>query len=204
MTKKRPPNVSYYSDRQGTIRWRYRKKGRPESQTRAMFGSPEWWTWYQLADQAKPPPVGSSRTKPGSIDALAVAYYASGEWGALRPNTQVTYRGILDRFRGAQPKSKRWGDLPAAEVDSKFIRRAMDAMASRPHAANNMLKVLRALFRFAVDREWRTDNPTQWCCQSNGNSSPLRGVRAGEGIPMRRASSTRPGLPSVGLYMSLC
>ncbi len=44
----------------------------------------------------------------------------------------------------------------------------------------------------------------RWCCQSNGNSSPLVGVRAGEAGPMRRASSTRPRRPSVGLCMSLC
>ncbi|WP_395651942.1 recombinase family protein, partial [Brevundimonas sp.] len=34
------------------------------------------------------------------------------------------------------------------------------------------------------------------CCQSNGNSSPLRGVRAGEARTMRRTSATRPGRPS--------
>jgi len=42
------------------------------------------------------------------------------------------------------------------------------------------------------------------CCQSNANSSPLRGVRAGEARPMRRASSTQPERLSVGPCMSLC
>lgn len=162
MTTKRPPNASYYTDRHGAVRWRFRKKNCPESQTTAVFGSSEWWTWYEHAKAAKLPPIGSSRTKPGSMDDLAVAYYASADWAALKPTTRRTYKGIIDRFRDAQPKGKRWGDLPAKDIDARFVRRAMDAMSDRSAAANNMLKVLRALFRFAVDRDWRSDNPVQF------------------------------------------
>lgn len=42
------------------------------------------------------------------------------------------------------------------------------------------------------------------CCQSNANSSPLAGVRAGEASPMRRASSNGPGRTSFGRCKFLC
>ena len=42
------------------------------------------------------------------------------------------------------------------------------------------------------------------CCQSNDNLSPLSTGKAGDAEPMRRASSTQPGLLSVGPCMSLC
>ena len=162
MTAKRPPNVSYYRDRQGVTRWRFRKKNCPESQTRFAFGTSDWWAWYDQACRATLAPIGSARTALGSIDALAVAYYGSAEWSALKPTTRRTYKDIIDRFRDAKPKAKRWGSLPAKDVDAKFIRKAMDAKGERTAAANNLLKILRALFTFAVDRGWRDDNPAQF------------------------------------------
>ncbi|RYG87862.1 MAG: hypothetical protein EON59_06185 [Alphaproteobacteria bacterium] len=157
---RRPPNVSYYSDRHGKLRWRFRKKGYRDCQTAEVFDSKAWWVWYEHASQGKLPPVGSGRTKPGSIDALAVAYYASAEWQALRPTTRKTYKGILDRFRDRTIGATRLGFLPVKQIEPKHIRRVIDSMADRSAAANNLLKVLRIVLSFAADRGWRDDNPT--------------------------------------------
>jgi integrase len=98
--------------------------------------------------------VGASRTKPGSIHALGVAYYASADFLGLKPNTQKTYKGIFDRYRD------KYGDNPVALLEARHIRGHMDKMASTPAAANNLLKVLRAVMRFALDRGFIRVDPT--------------------------------------------
>lgn len=151
---KKPPYVSHYRDRHRKLRWRFRRPGFPESQTVALFGSAEWWEWYRAASTAEAKPLGASRTKPGSFSALVVAYYASAEWRQLRATTQTTYRNIIERFR------KQAGELPVAMISTANVRKWLDNRADTPAAANNFLKVLRALMRFAVDRSWRRDDPT--------------------------------------------
>lgn len=154
-----PRYVSYYLDRHGVRRWRYRQKGHPESQTRELYDSREWWIWYDRAKATTSPPIGSSRTGPGTIDALAVDFYASAEWQIMRETTRRTYKGILDRFRDMAPSGKRYGSLPVNELQPMHIRKMLDRMADRSAAANNLLKVLRAVLAFAVSRDWRQDNP---------------------------------------------
>lgn len=151
---KRPRNVSYYYDRHGKMRWRFRKKGTPESQTREPFGTELWWSWYSDASKASPVAVNAQRTRPGSIHALAVAYYASADFQRLSAATQRTYRGILDRYRD------KYGDNPVALLEARHIRGQMDKQAATPTAANNMLKVLRAVMRFALARGLVRNDPT--------------------------------------------
>lgn len=152
--KKKPAHASSYRDVRGKLRWRYRRVGFPESQTTALFGSEDWWAWYNAAAIAQPKPVASSRTKPGSIHALGVAYYGSADFLGLRPSTQRTYKGIFDRYRD------KYGDNPVALLEPRHIRSQMDKLAAHPTAANNMLKVLRAVMRFAVDRGFTRSDPT--------------------------------------------
>lgn len=159
--KRRPPNVSYYRDRHGVVRWRFRKAGLPESQSKDAFGTAAWWAWYEAARTSAAPAIGSGRTKPGSIDALAVAFYESGDWQTMEASTRKTYRGILDRYRDMTRDGLRYGDLPAAMLQASHIMTTMDRMAQTPTAANNLLKVLRKAFAFAVARKWRPDNPAQ-------------------------------------------
>jgi len=59
----------------------------------------------------------------------------------------------------------------------------------------------------AIDSGYRSAMSVQsslGCCQSNANSSPVDGARAGGVMPMRRASATQPVRLSVGPCMSLC
>lgn len=155
MPRSKPVHVSSYRDRHGVLRWRFRQPGKPQSQTRELFDSAAWWAWYDAAVRAVSPPIGASRVKPGSINALAVAYYASAEWAQMRPATHNTYRGIIERLR------TKHGDKSVAAIEAHHIRGMMDAMAATPSAANNLLKIFRALMRFAVERNWRPSDPSR-------------------------------------------
>lgn len=152
--KKKPPYVSCYRDRHDTLRWRYRRTGFSQSQTAALFGSEEWWAWYAQACNGQAIDLAANRLKSGTIHALSVAYYSSADFQGLKPRTQRTYKGILDRYRD------KYGDNPADLLEPRHIRAQMDKMAETPAAANNMLKVLRALMRFAFERGMVRSDPT--------------------------------------------
>lgn len=151
---KKPAYVSSYRDRHRVLRWRFRRPGYPQSQTREQFGTEAWWSWYAAADAATKVEIGSKRTLPGSFNAVVVAYYASADFKRLGPVTQTTYRNILDRFRTSA------GSLPVAKIEAKHVRTWLDNRADRPAAANTLLKVLRAVMRFALERGMVKIDPT--------------------------------------------
>ncbi|HYG26402.1 MAG TPA: hypothetical protein VD906_05810, partial [Caulobacteraceae bacterium] len=72
----------------------------------------------------------------------------------LRPTTQATYRGIIERFRN------KYGQLPVRGLERKHVMAMLDQRSATPAAANNLLKIIRLLMRFAVERGWRQDDPT--------------------------------------------
>ena len=123
---------------------------------KSLPGTEEFALEYQawLAGKSNQEGVGASRTKPGSVSALIAKYYRSAEWVNLSDATQSTYRGILERFRNDH------GDKPVAKLERRHVRDMMAAKANTPAAANNMVRMIRILMRFAIDEEWRKDDPT--------------------------------------------
>ncbi|HEY1749661.1 MAG TPA: tyrosine-type recombinase/integrase [Caulobacteraceae bacterium] len=157
MPAPKPRGVSSYFDRHGKRWWRFRAKGLKGSQTKALFGSAEWWTWYHAAEAGTAPPeqgAGAERTRPGTIGALVAAYYTSADWKQLGVSTRKGRRLKLDRFRAQH------ADKPAAGLEPRHIRGLMDEHAHAPSTANDLLKALRGLMRFAVERNLRKDDPT--------------------------------------------
>jgi integrase len=96
-----------------------------------------------------------SRAMPGSIDDLIIRYYGTPAWRGMQPSSQKTYRGIIERFREAH------GDKPVAAVQTRHLDAILGKMADRPAAANNLRKVLKRLFAYAVKAGMRPlrDNP---------------------------------------------
>lgn len=154
--KQRPKGVSCYRDRHGKLWWKFRGKGLKSSTTKALFDSADWWAWYNAAVNGERvrQGAGAERTAPGSLNALAVAYFTSSDWQLLSKSTQTSRRGILDRLRAEH------GDKPMKAMGPHHVRALLDARAATPQAANNMLKALRALVRFGIDRNLMTADPT--------------------------------------------
>lgn len=147
------PHASAFKDRHGKTRYRYRRKGQKSVCLPGVPGSREFAEAYEAASAGAALVVGAGRTKPGSINALAVVIYASAEWKMLKPATQATYRGIIERLRTD------YGDRPVAGIRSKHVLTMRDRRADTPAAANNLLKVLRWMMAIAVTRQMRPDNP---------------------------------------------
>ena len=99
MTSFRLKYVHQFIDHNGHPRFYFRRHGKRV----ALPGSPwsaEFMEAYQRAMSLKPvlQHIGSDRVKPRSIHALAIAYYDSAAFRALKPITQGVYRNIIERF----------------------------------------------------------------------------------------------------------
>lgn len=154
MTVLRLRYVHRFTDRHGRVR-HYFRRGRFRAALPGAPGSPEFMAAYQAALEGAPAPVGASRTVPGSVSALAVAFYTSAHWKGLRASTQKTYRGIIERFRVEH------GDKRVSMLRPEHVRRIVAAKADTPAAANNLLRVLHLMMQFAIDDGWRQDDPTR-------------------------------------------
>lgn len=154
MTKIRLPYIQEQRERSGKVNRYFRRRGCKLVPLPGLPGSAEFMAAYQAALAMAPLEIGASRTKPGTINALAVRYYASAEFTTLAPITKSTYRNRIERFRAEH------GDKPVAGLKREHVRALIDARAATPSAANNFLAMVGLLMRFAVDLGWRDDDPT--------------------------------------------
>jgi integrase len=99
--------------------------------------------------------IGSSRTLPGSFDALCVAYYQSAAFCALRETTRAARRSVIEAFRAQH------GTKPLRGLTRAHIHGIVGAKAATPEAANMLLKVLKVMLGFAVDIGLIAANPAQ-------------------------------------------
>lgn len=140
-------------DRHGKRRVRFRRDGFTTYLTVTPWGEEFMRAYAAALDGAQAGNIGAHRTKPGTVNALAVAYYRSPEFRGLKATTQVVRRGIIERFRVEH------GHNPVRLLGRQHIKAIIGAKASTPEAANNLLKVLRLLLAFAVDAEMIDTNP---------------------------------------------
>jgi len=149
-----PVNVSEFTDRHGSPRYRFRKAGLPPVYLTGEPGSDAFLASLAAAraQQQAPAPI-ISRAVPGSIRAVCEHWYGSPNWQNLTPATRDAYRRPLEKFCEAH------GDKPAALVNAGHLDRILGKMADRPGAANNLRKALGRVFRHAIKMGWRSDNP---------------------------------------------
>lgn len=151
-----PPHVQGFTDRHGKPRYYFRRAGSPRVALPGLPYSPEFMAAHAAAmgGEGMKIDVGASRTIPGTINALTVAYFNSPAFSTLSATTRATYRGIIENFRGEH------GDKRVQLLQGPHIARMMAKKAATPAAANNLLRMLRLLMRFAVVQGWRRDDPT--------------------------------------------
>jgi integrase len=99
---------------------------------------------YQEGMGAQKPELGSSRTIPGTINAMAVSYYASPGYKALAPQTQRMYRNLIERLRVMV------GNNRIAKLEQHHVRAIVAKNGKTPAASNNLLRGMRLLCEHAV------------------------------------------------------
>lgn len=154
MKRKAWPKASHYNDRHGVRRWRYRHKGR-SVELGKTFGSDDFKRRYEAAEQGAGQGVGSSRTAPGTMDALIVSFYRSPAFKKVSSSTATNYRHTIERIRKAH------GSKRVAMIRRRHIMGMMAEKAETPNAANFTLRMMRQLLSHAVDLEMIDVNPAR-------------------------------------------
>jgi integrase len=153
---RRPPKfVHGFIDRHGKPRFYFRRAGFKKIPLSGLPWSPAFMEAYETALAGQPLPIGSSRTKPGTVRALAVSYFNSPDFRSLKSSSRAIYRSIIDRF------CIQYGDNRIANRKREHVVKLMAARADKPVAANNLRKVLRAMMKHAVEIGLRADDPTR-------------------------------------------
>jgi integrase len=147
-----PEGVTVYRDRHGKARYRFRKTGMKAHAFKSAPGSAEFDAEYQGCFAA-PIMAGEGRAVPGSINDLVNRFYQTPKWLAMKPSSKATYRGIIERFRAPR------GSHPVSMLKTKHIDKILGDMSGTPAAANNLRKVLKRLFAYAIKIDMRADNP---------------------------------------------
>ena len=150
-----PKYTDHFVDRCGRAKYYFRQKGGPRIALPGLPWSPEFMTAYEHALAGQPLQIGITRTKPGTVRALAASYFNSSDFRSLKPSSQAIYRGVIDRF------CIQYGDNRVAGLKREHVVKLMAARAEKPVAANNLRKVLRAMMKHAVEIGLRADDPTR-------------------------------------------
>ena len=149
--KKPYPYVHEIRDRHGHLRAYLRKPGCPSVTLPLPIGSRAFVEAYQAALEVAPKIIG--RNKDGSFAALVQLYYGSRRWATLSPQSQRTYRHILDHF------VEEHGHRLVKQMEAKHVEAIISSKAATPTAANKLRKLLSVLMRLAILEGWRNDNP---------------------------------------------
>jgi integrase len=155
-TRRALPRFCGWNQNRRTGTWRVRFRRGRFSVYLPMPDAPEFAAGYAAAVAGgvitQTHEIGATRTIGGSIDAALVSYYRL-VFPRLKPSTRAMRRNILERFRAKH------GHKPVAQLERRHIEDIIAAMAETPHAANNLLKVLRHVLEHAIDINMVEANP---------------------------------------------
>ncbi|MFC7539239.1 tyrosine-type recombinase/integrase [Siccirubricoccus deserti] len=90
----------------------------------------------------------------GTLDALAVSYYRSEAFTALRASTQANHRRIVEQMRAKH------GTKPVQLLTPEAVQLLLAEKAGRRVAMNHRLKLLKALMARAVETKTIVADPT--------------------------------------------
>ena len=152
------PYVHSYRDRHGKWRRYYRRKGLNVALP-GEPGSMEFTAALKTAMERQTPTVGKAPAC-GSLKALCETYYASAEFANLAQTTRREMRYALEAICCTPNRNGgRRGDNPVARLERRHILAWRDGMKDKPGAANKMIRAIRVLLSFAVDRGLAKENP---------------------------------------------
>jgi integrase len=157
MTRIRLDYIHEFRDRHGKVRRYVRRPGRKRVPLPGLPGTEAFMSAYAAALDGEAPRVeiGAARTKPGTLSAAIVSYYASVAFLNLAPGTRRMRRNILERFR-AEHGDKRIALLQRRHIADILAKKA----SSTPAAAQVFLKVIRGLMQHCQSIGLRDDDPT--------------------------------------------
>ncbi len=150
------PYVQEFVDRHGKVRRYFRRNGK-RTPLPGSPGSREFRLAYEAAMAGNWDDAGAvdkDTSPPGSMSRLIALYYSSATFKGLEPITQSSYRNEIEKIR------RDHGDKRVAMLRREHVKKLFAEKADKPGAANKFLRHMRTLMRFAIDENWRSDDPT--------------------------------------------
>jgi integrase len=156
-------------DRHGNVRIYLRYAGR-KTRMREAIGSAEFVErYYKLLAEAEVCNLATHATsvdrmhlRRGTLAWLSQAYEASTPFRQLEPSTQRTRRRILSTMLDepiAPEEKETFRNFPLARITTAALAVLRDRKSGVPGAANDRVKVLRALFKWAQEAKHLIGNP---------------------------------------------
>lgn len=153
MPRPRYPNVHTETHR-GVVYWYYRQGHGPRFRLRGDYGSEQFVAAYEAAVRGERPAGSPSSARKGTLGWL-VARYRDAAYGGAKKATikqrENILRSVLETAAGS----------PLETVTKGAIAKGRDKRSATPAAANNFLKTMRALFKWAVASGLADSDPTE-------------------------------------------
>lgn len=154
MPRPKLPYVHKQTTRHGKTVYYFRHGKGPRIRLPDKYGSREFVAAYRaaLAGEAQP-----SQTKyaANTLGWLFDQYKASSKFKSLAPSTQQMRHNIMARIAANA------GGARLADITPKVIRKGREDRSATPEAANNFLKVLKAVYSWALEAGLVETDPTR-------------------------------------------
>lgn len=154
MPRPRWPHLIREVSRHGTVRWVVRIGHGTRMPLLASYGSREFEAQYHAAINGDAVP-GLRKAGAGTIQWLWDRYRDSSAWAQLSPATRRQRENIMS---GALKKA---AAMPVSELTRKAIVLGREDRKDTPAQANNFIKLMRGLCKWAADTEHIAADPTR-------------------------------------------
>jgi integrase len=162
MARRLPPGCVEDRDRHGNIRIYYRAKGQPKVRLRGIPWTPRFMVEYETAKGAPEPAKGKGIT-PSTWRWLCTRYFAEcADYLRYDDRQKRVRRGLLEATfeESIAPNSPRFfRDMPISRMTADAIEVLRDRKLAFPEGANNRLKAIRAVFKWAVRKKGPDGKP---------------------------------------------
>ena len=167
------PYTRSYRDRHGKLRVEYRRNGRTIP-IQAAPGTAQFQSAYDTAralfesgDKCASSPIVSSQVRHNTLRWLCIEYFESAEFEQLAPSTQRARRQVLEGIlhEPIRPGARfLFADFPLSRLTAEHVKVLRDRKKCFPQAANIRVKILRGLFKSAIENSCKggiTHNPAR-------------------------------------------
>lgn len=154
------PYVTVRRNKDKSTRYYFRRRGQPLHVLPDPFDNNFMPEYNRLKEWTAP----AVQAEEGSFGWLCDQYMDSAEFKGKAPATRTARkRVILSMMREPiDPKHPETFAMERAhKITSRHVSALRDRKAENPNAANERLKILSQVFKLAIARGWRTDNPVR-------------------------------------------
>lgn len=150
----RKPYLSREKTRHDKFVWYFKRKGK-RVRLPDPYGSDEFNAAYEKALTGSSSVIEKPKSRSGSLKWLVDQYKRSAAFAELAPGTRRARDNILKQILD----SPRNADGPFADLSRAKVKAGMDKRAATPNSANNFLKTMSHLFKWAVEAGHVEVNP---------------------------------------------